>query len=419
MIRKSLKKPTMEKDSRSIILILSVMGFTVSTSNLMLNPIISVYAKEYVGASITEVGLIVSAFSMISMFSRPLMGFYVTGKRILWMPILGLFLMVISPFAMAFVATPLGLVFCRLIQGLGNALIWAPCMTMVAMISSQDKRNENIGRYTTITSVGMTFGPTIGALSDTILGMRNTFLFASIIALTGFLSSAWLIQKRNSLFGDDDGTQESGHRFSSTSLKEILSNRTVRRAFVPYLANSFVYSILVAYGTIYAKDNLKISGNLIPLLFVGYNGFVLATRFFLGKLANYVDMKRILTIALVNTICMIIFISLGNTVIFIIAFALLGISHGIIYPIGAMLVAESVDSKNLGIANALYMTMWDIGNFVGPTISSQVITVSNNIPTALLSSTLLPIIGLILSFMWREKSPSKQTDKTVVEKGKS
>lgn len=420
MIIGSLQNPTMEKDSLSSLLIISIMGFAVSASNLMLNPIISVYARDYAGASMTEVALIVSAFSMISMFSRPLIGFYVTGKKILLMPILGLLLMAVSPLGMAFVSTPLSLILCRLIQGMGNALIWAPSMTLVALISSQGKRNENISKYTTITSLGMTLGPTIGTLSNTILGMRNTFLFASVMALAGLLSGIGLIQKRNSLFNDDNEVQESEPGFSSNNLRKILSNKTIRITFTSYIANCFVYSILVAYGTLYAKDTLKIDGNFIPLLFVGFNIIVLATRFLLGRLMHYVDKRMIIVISLVNSVCMMTILSLGNTVIFITAFALLGISHGLIYPIGAMLVAESVDSKNLGIANALYLTMWDIGNFIGPPISSQIIIASNNsIQPALLSSTLLPIIGLILNFVWREKPLSKQTEKAVVEKGKS
>jgi len=260
----SLQEPTMEKDSFSSLLVLSIMGFSISASNLMLNPIISVYARDYAGATMAEVGIIVSAFSIISMFSSPMIGFYVGVRKIFLMPILGLFLMVISPLGMAFVSTPLSLAFFRLIQGLGNAMIWAPCMTLVILISSDARRNENIGRYTTVTSLGMTIGPTIGTLGNSILGIRNTFLLASVMALVGFLYSSKLIQRKNSLLSYNNGVPESKPRFSSSSLREILSNKTIKITFTAYLAVCYVYNILVAYGTIYAKDTLKIGENYIP-----------------------------------------------------------------------------------------------------------------------------------------------------------
>ncbi|MDQ1279788.1 MAG: hypothetical protein QG670_1050 [Thermoproteota archaeon] len=407
----------MEEKSSATILTLSIMGFTFSAANLMLNPIISIYARDYAGASIQEIGLIISAFSMIAMFSKPLLGFFVTGKKILWMPILGLSLMIISPFAMTLIVTPAALIFWRLIQGLGNALIWTPLLTLIAIISSRKQLQQNISSYTTITSVGMAFGPMIGTFSNSIFGIKNTFLCASVIAIIGLLISTKVIRNRKNIFSNE-GFKDSGSKFSSTDLKAVLSNKTIRLPFISYLANSFVYSILVAYGTIYAIS-LGINENLIPLLFVGYNVIVLATRFFLRRIMRTIDKKNLLIIALVNTVCMMVIMSFANTLVFILAFALLGFSHGIIYPLGAMFVAESIDTKNLGVANAFYTTMWDVGNFIGPAASSQVIVAANNsIPPALLFSTSLPIVGLILNFVWREKTVSKSLDKES-EKGKS
>jgi predicted MFS family arabinose efflux permease len=293
-----------------------------------------------------------------------------------------------------------------MVQGLGNAMIWAPALTLVVLTSSNAKRNQNISLYTTITSVGMTLGPTIGTLSNAILGMRNTFFLATGMALIGVPLSSRLLQKRKSIFSSDYDNPKSNPKFSLNSLREIFSQKTVAVAFAGYVAISYVYSILIAYGTIYAKDSLEINQNLIPLLFVGFNVVVLIARFFLGTLIKHVDKKRIITLSLLNTVLMIILLTLGNQLMFVLGFTLLGISHGLIYPTGAMLVAEATDIKKLNVANAFYMTMWDIGAFTGPTTCSFI--VAFGLQTTLAASLIVPLVILGLNLtLWRDKNLNK------------
>lgn len=392
----------MEKDSTAILLVLSTIAFTIATSNLLLNPIISIYSTQYAGATLQEAGLIVSAFSITSLFTRPLIGFFIREKKLVFTIILGLFLMVVAPSGMVLLNTPASMAFFRMIQGLGNAMIWAPNLTLIVLSSSNIRRDRNISWYTTITSIGMTLGPTIGTLSNSILGMRNTFFLATGVALIGVLSGLFLFQKRNSLLSIDYDAPESNPKLSLNSLREIFSEKTIAVAFTGYLAISYVYSVLIAYGTIYARDILRINENLIPLLFVGFNTVVLIARFSLGRLVKYLGKRQIIVIALFNAICMITLLTVGNQQLFVLGFTLLGLSHGLIYPTGAMLVAEATDQKKLNITNAFYMTMWDVGSFTGPTTASLIVAFS--IQTALVSSIIVPltVVGLNLT-LWRKK----------------
>lgn len=310
--------------------------------------------------------------------------------------------MVVAPSGMVLLNTPASMAFFRMIQGLGNAMIWAPNLTLIVLSSSNIRRDRNISWYTTITSIGMTLGPTIGTLSNSILGMRNTFFLATGVALIGVLSGLFLFQKRNSLLSSDYDAPESNPKLSLNSLREIFSEKTIAVAFTGYLAISYVYSVLIAYGTIYARDILRINENLIPLLFVGFNTVVLIARFSLGRLVKYLGKRQIIVIALFNAICMITLLTVGNQQLFVLGFTLLGLSHGLIYPTGAMLVAEATDQKKLNITNAFYMTMWDVGSFTGPTTTSLIVAFS--IQTALVSSIIVPltVVGLNLT-LWRKK----------------
>ncbi len=65
-----------------------------------------------------------------------------------------------------------------------------------------------------------------------------------------------------------------------------------------------------------------------------------------------------LWLAVALTIGAILLLSLTHTfLLFALALALLGVPHGITYPISAMLIAESVVREDLGFANSLFVSV--------------------------------------------------------------
>ena len=59
--------------------------------------------------------------------------------------------------------------------------------------------------------------------------------------------------------------------------------------------------------------------------------------------------------------------------LFALFFFILGISHGVIFPVGAMILADNISRKLLAIANALYTTSWDTGSTLGPIVTAPLV----------------------------------------------
>jgi MFS family permease len=81
--------------------------------------------------------------------------------------------------------------------------------------------------------------------------------------------------------------------------------------------------------------------------------------------------------------------------LFILGIILFGISQGIILPVGAMIVSESVSPTEHVLANSFYLVAWDIGFALGPVLTSSIAN-TLGILTALGASTLLPAISAIM-----------------------
>jgi MFS family permease len=79
----------------------------------------------------------------------------------------------------------------------------------------------------------------------------------------------------------------------------------------------------------------------------------------------------ILLFSLINYVAMLMILSLSRSYILsVVTFCLLGVSHGLIYPTGILIIAETVEIRKLAFSNSIYMTGWDVGNALGPIISA-------------------------------------------------
>lgn len=152
------------------------MSLMASTASLILNPIISVYARDYINATVAEIGLIVSVFFIVSIFFKPIVGLYCQGMRTLYALWIGLALMTFPTIELALVESPIVFGVLRIIQGIGNSMLWAPAMTLVTLTSTRESRERDISNYSFLVSVGMSLGPALGSMGVATLGMRNTSL---------------------------------------------------------------------------------------------------------------------------------------------------------------------------------------------------------------------------------------------------
>ena len=384
----------MRKPLLSPLILISAMSLIAAVSNMILNPIISVYARDYINATVAEIGLIVASFFIVSIFSKQIVGLYCQGERPLYALLIGLALMAFPTIGMALIKSPIVFGVLRAFQGIGNSMFWAPAMTFVALTSAKERHDREIGKYSFIISVGMSLGPALGSISVSTLGMRNSFFLASAIALVGFLLGIVLVRHRELFRGYGDG-----EGFSLRELPRIFSGYSFRTAFTAYISSSFIYGILVAYGTLYFKDAFNVLNEEVAFLFFGYNLAVMFSRFSLIKLVQITSKRNILLFGLANYVAMLLTMGLSDSfLLFVGAFCLLGVSHGLIYPAGILTIAEATERRDLAFANSIYLTGWDVGNALGPLVSAPFAT-NYGTKTALFVALLSPITALFIMLL--------------------
>lgn len=151
--------------------------------------VLPIYGKE-IGASATEIGLLFSVFSLMTLILRPLVGYLLdqVGRRPF--VIAGVTLYALTMLVFAVVASYTGILIARAVQGLASASLWLATYAIVSDLSSPERRGENYGRVQQNSNAGALWGAAAGfsllmLLKDTVKGTQVAFaVYAVIVAAT-------------------------------------------------------------------------------------------------------------------------------------------------------------------------------------------------------------------------------------------
>jgi len=97
------------------------------------------------------------------------------------------------------------LVFSRVLQGLGGAMIIANGMALATEHHPASQRGRNLGLLTTVGAFGSIVGPVLGGLLIGFSGWRTVFYLSAIVAFAGWIASAINIP-RDAKSGEDKFT---------------------------------------------------------------------------------------------------------------------------------------------------------------------------------------------------------------------
>jgi EmrB/QacA subfamily drug resistance transporter len=89
---------------------------------------------------------------------------------------LGLFVFTTASLVMAFSVSPAMIIFLRVVQGMGAALIFGNAVAILTSVTPPHERGKALGIYTTAVYLGLSIGPFLGGFLTDAFGWRSIFL---------------------------------------------------------------------------------------------------------------------------------------------------------------------------------------------------------------------------------------------------
>lgn len=373
---------------------LYVAAFVAGSSLSWLFPVVPLYAAE-LGAPVSQVGLIVAAFSYVTALLLIPLGMISDKLGLHKFVIAGLAIFALAPLLYPLAANPQQLMIVRAIHGL-SAAAYLPAGIALAMdLAPVAQRGEAIGWYTMSFHLGLMAGPITGGFMLDYFGFAAAFYSCSAAALLGLV---FVLCRLGTI------TQPSvAERTRSSSwgwMKQAL-------AFAALLMPLF---IAIGAGTL--GTYIPLYGQGFGIAGAGAGAIITATyassallRAPAGRLSDRVGRKPMIACGMAVTAVAAGFVSVFHSLSPLIVVAIFfGIGMALAMPAGLALVADLSSAGQRGLAMAMPTCFFQVGLAVGPTAMGFVAEASSFEMMFLVCASSLALgLFIILGLMQKKK----------------
>lgn len=342
--------------------------FLVSFPFFILEFLLPIYGKE-IGASVMQIGLFFSAFSIMTVVLRPVIGWAVDhyGRR--FFVISGLAGYTVAMAGFAFVDQVVSMVLARIIQGIASSLFWLSANAIIADTADEAERGRAFGGLAQSSSQGSIAGAFVGfallnlsfALTINGFPVRNWTVLFGCYALVSLLAGIIALRQ----------LPETRPVQRQAVLSTIRWSRPWILLLLITLATGASWAMITPIMVIFLQENLTADISVLSRAFlpVGLVWAIMPSR--LGSLADRFGRKPLMLISLGMAGLSSIMIPQLTTIA---GLSLLWAFQALCYAAGdpaeQALVADLTGGDQRGRAYGFYVMAADLGAAFGPFIGA-------------------------------------------------
>lgn len=399
----------MEKDRETsgisivetIFVILSITFFIRASNNMMLTsvPLLARYDFNFTQE---EVGLIAGLSSFSTFITTALLNTRLSSgsRRVAFMASNVVYVFVFVGF---FESTFITIWILAAIGGAVLGLMMPNVITAAGLFRDATVRDRVLSLYTVALSLSLVAGPAVESYLLNYYPLRTVFLLFVAFAIVSALLSP-LIRF----------PQENRTRIRTN----VFGNFGFRSALLNIMAYNIPFSLLVAFAGIYEKDTFGISLSTVTLLFSFFFIASFGSRLFLSAKPPR-NLKLQMTISMILSIAGILMMVLSvNLYMFIAALLILGIPHGLTYPLSVVSITRSFEPRFRNIANSYFFSVMMMIGVVLPFVGGSLIGLYGFRLTFFGILFLIGILMVLLTVNFRAESRNKADHPTPISQGK-
>ena len=331
-----------------------ITGLLIGISYGLHGPLLPLFAKNVIGASYAELGLIGFANFIPYMFFPLFVGIFLNRFNNGHLLSIGVIMNSASVYLLSIAQSVPEIMGFRIITGVAHAFFWPPCEAIISNVSKGKTRVRNIATFTGFFTTGFMIGPLFGSilLENFDATYRIIFEIAAYVLAAALVSSLVLSKNR---------PKTKHEKFSFSSLKEIAKFPHVIMLLI-YCTASF--GVILSIYPAFLNDRAMTIVD-VEILFFVFGISRILTLAVAGKLAKHTSLTLIIAVFSIS-------IGLGisffvDTIIeFAIALILLGFGFSIFFPLTLEIILTKTRRAISGTMISAYETTFGIGWASGP-----------------------------------------------------
>lgn len=340
-------------------ILLMIANFFYFGSFYLLIPTMPQYVAS-LGGDAGDIGVVMGSFTLAAVLVRPYCGRLSDDHGRKKLMLLGSGLFIFFPVMYGMIGTIAGLLTLRLVHGLAHASFMASSSAYLADWAPPDRRGEVFGMYGISNVLAMALFPAIGTTVTSGSGdFTKLFTLSALCAATGFISVTPLAEI---------GSYQ--NKSATPNLWEIGRRRSV---LIPALT---LFSAATSYGAVitFLPVFLPTRGDYnVGLFFTVYAVSTLVSRVVMGKVADRIERRKVITpVMILIAIASLMIASINSVGLLAIAAVLFGFGFGAFMPTLNALVVDRVAVRERGSALGFFTSFMDLGITAGSVIMGNV-----------------------------------------------
>ena len=340
--------------------LVNVTGLAIGISYGLHGPILPVFAKNIVGASYSELGLIGLANFVPYMFVPLLVGMLLDRFNNGHLLALGTIINSASVYLLSVAQSVPEITGFRIMTGVAHAFFWPPCEAIISNESTEKNRVRNISWFTMFFVIGFMAGPLLGAVF--LEGLNTTY--RTLFQITAFILATTII---TSVLVSKGGKKGHREKFSFSSVREVGRFPEVMILLI-FCTSSF--GIILTIYPAFLNDVGVTDTDILYLYFV-FGVSRVASLALAGRLAQRTGQTLIAATATIS-IGLAMSVMGGSILMYAAALVLMGFGFSIFFPLTLEIILSKTRKGISGKIIGAYETVFGMGWAIGPTVGGPI-----------------------------------------------
>lgn len=343
-----------------VLILVNITGLIIGISYGLHGPILPVFAKNVIGATYSDLGLIGLTNFIPYMFIPLFVGILLDRINNGYLLALGAAINSASIYLLSIAQSVPEIMGFRIMTGVAHAFFWPPCESIISNESSEKNRVKNISWFTMFFVIGFMAGPLLGTIFLEGLDVTYRILFQ----IAAFILAAAII---TSLLASRKNVKNHHGRFSFSSIKEM---RKFPEVIVLLVFCTSSFGIILTIYPAFLNDNGMSATDILLLYFIFGVSRVVSLAL-TGKFARKTSQTLIAATIAVSMGLAISMIA-DSIIIFGISLVLMGFGFSIFFPLTLEIILSKTQKKISGKIIGAYETIFGMGWAIGPTIGGPI-----------------------------------------------
>ena len=343
-----------------VLILVNITGLIIGISYGLHGPILPLFAKNVIGATYSELGLIGLTNFVPYMFIPLFVGILLDRINNGYLLAIGAAINSVSIYLLSIAQSVPEIMGFRIMTGVAHAFFWPPCQAIIANESSEKNRVRNISWFTMFFVIGFMLGPLLGTviLDGLDVTYRIMFQITAFILATAIISALIISRKRISVHQE---------RFSFSVIKEM---RKFPEVVILLIFCTSSFGIILTIFPAFLNDSGMTATNVLLLYFIFGISRVVSLAL-VGKFASRTS-QTLIAATLSISIGLAISVVADSIITFGIALVLMGFGFSIFFPLTLEIILSKTKKQITGKMIGAYETVFGIGWALGPTIGGPI-----------------------------------------------